>query len=160
MAAYLLMPTWTVGVFVAGVLIAKIWMEIFKNKEIRSHVVINEIGNFLIISSLVIFFTVFKHLNVAMCVVVVALALLMSVLKIVLRDDFMPELIDAVDSCYMLFECLALVGLAFVVFYQLVANIALFALILTSAVSVAYKTYRLFVKYSVVDRIKNLFRRK
>jgi hypothetical protein len=72
----------------------------------------------------------------------------------------MPELIDAVDSCFMLFECLALVGLSFVVFYQLIANIALFALILTSAVSVAYKFYRLFIKYSVADRVKNLFRRK
>jgi hypothetical protein len=84
MAAYLLMPTWTVGVFVAGVLIAKIWMEIFKNKEIRSHLVINAIGNFLIISSLVIFFTAFKHINIIMCVFVVALAFFMSVLKIVL----------------------------------------------------------------------------
>jgi hypothetical protein len=160
MAAYLLMPKWSVVVFIAGVLIAKIWMEIFKSKEIRSHGVINAIGSFLAISSLVIFFTACKYLNVVLCVFVVVFALLMTVLKIVLRDDFMPEIIDAVDSCYVLFECLSLVGLSFVVFYALIANISLFALILTAVVSVGYKTYRLCAKFSLGDRIKNLLRRK
>ena len=84
----------------------------------------------------------------------------MTVLKIVLRDDFMPEMVGAVDSCYMLFECLSLAGLSLVVFYALIANISLFALILTAAVSVGYKTYRLCAKYSLGDRIKNLIRRK
>lgn len=163
MAAHLLMPEWTVGVFIAGILIAKIWMEIFKSKEIPSHLVINSISNFLIISSLVIFLTVSNYLNVVLCVFVVIFALLMAVLKIALRNDFMPEMVDAVDSCYMLFECLTLVGLAVVVFsgnIDLIANISLFALILTAAVSLGYKTYRLFAKYSLGDRIKNLIRRK
>jgi len=76
----------------------------------------------------------------------------------------MPEMIDAVDTCYLLFECFLLISLTFVIFSQLVTNIALFALLLTSAVSVIYKLYYL-VKYNdILGKIKNffakLFRRK
>ena len=54
----------------------------------------------------------------------------------------------------------AAIGLTFVIFYDLVANIALFALLLTSAVSVLYKVYYLCRYYRVGERIKNLFRRR
>jgi len=160
MASYLLMPTWSVGVFIAGVLVAKIWLELFKNKEDRNHVIINAIGSVLTVSSLVIFFTVQGFINVALCVFVVILAVLMSALKVVLNGTTMPEMIDAVDACFMLFECLLLVALTFVVFYQLVTNIALFALLLTSAVSVAYKLYYIMRYNGGWDKIRGLFRRK
>ena len=160
MAAYLLMPTWTVGVFVAGILVAKIWLELFKVKANRSHQIIMAIGNVITISSLVIFFTVHDYINLALCIVAVALAVLANLLKVCFSRDVMPEMIDAVDSCFMLFECLTLICLAFVVFYQLTTTIALFALILTAAVSVLYKTYFFFRHKNGFYKIKNLFRRK
>ena len=107
-----------------------------------------------------IFFTVHNHINTVMCVFVVILAVLMNVLKYFMFETAMPETIEAVDSCFMLFECLTLGAFTFVMFSQLVSNIALFALILTSAVSVAYKTFYLCRHYGVINRIKNLFRRK
>lgn len=160
MAAYILMPVWTVGVFIAGVLVAKIWLELFRDKENISHKVILAIGNALTISTLVIFFTVYGYINLAMCIVVVILAILFNVLKILMSKDVMPEIIDAVDSCYMLFECLTLIALAFVVFYELTTNIALFALVLTAATSVVYRIYYILRHKGGWDRIKNLFRRK
>ena len=54
MAYYILFPTWVGGEFVAGVLVTKIWIELFKNKEDKVHTIINAIGNVLTISSLVI----------------------------------------------------------------------------------------------------------
>ena len=159
MASYLLMPVWTVGLFLAGLLLAKIWMELFKSKSNRTHKIILAIGNIITISSLVIFFTVFNFIHLAMCIVVVSLAVLMNVFKLIVRD-VMPEMIEAVDSCYLLFECLSLVALAFVVFYELVTNIALFALILTAFVSVAYRFYYLMRYMGGMDKIKNLFRRR
>lgn len=160
MAAHYLMPDWTVGLFVAGILVAKVWIELFKNKESTVHTLINAIGNVLTILSLVIFFTVLGYINVLVCVFVAVLVALMNVLKVVCRKNIMPETIEAVDSCYVLFECLTLVGFTFVTFYQLVANIGLFAVLLTAFVSVVYKTYYICRTFGVVDKIKGLFRRK
>lgn len=160
MAAYILMPEWTVGVFIAGILVAKIWLELFKNKQNVVHARIMAIGNILTISSLVIFFTIYNYINLAICIVVVALVVLMNVFKLALRQDLMPEMIDAVDSCYTLFECLTMIVLAFVTFYVLTTNIALFALVLTSGVSVLYKLYFVLRHKGGLDKIKNLFRRK
>ena len=164
MAAYILMPTWTVGLFIAGILVAKIWIELFKNKEDKTHVIINVIGNSLIISTLAIFFAVKGYINVVACVFIVIFALAFNAFKVCLNGRIMPEFIDAVDSCYMMFECLFLAGLTFVVFHDLVTKIALFALLLTAVVSVAYKLFYVFKHYNVVGNTKNfflkLFRRK
>ena len=160
MAAYLLFPTWSVGIFVAGILIAKIWIELFKNKESKTHIILNSIGNIITISSLVIFFTVYNYINIVLCVFIAILVVLTNIYKVVMFNKAMPEMIDAVDSCYMLFECLTLIGLTFVVFYQLVTDIALFALLLTSVVSVIYKTYYLLKNNGGFDKIRNMFRRK
>ena len=160
MSAYILMPEWTVGVFIAGILVAKIWLELFKNKQNRTHNLIMAMGNIVTISALVIFFTIHNYISVFMCVVVVSLVFLMNVLRVALRKDIMPEMIDAVDSCYTLFECLTLIVLAFITFYVLTTNIALFALMLTSGVSVLYKLYYVLKHKDGLTKIKNLFRRK
>ena len=160
MASYLLMPIWTVGVFIAGILVAKIWMELFKDKDNHLHKLILTIANALTILSLVIFFTAQGYINLAMGIIVAILSVAMNVLKFVMSKNAMPEMIDAVDSCYVLFESLTLIALSFVVFYELTTSIALFALCLTSAVSVIYKVYFLLRNKGGWDRIKNLFRRK
>ena len=132
---------WIVGIFIAAILIVKIWIELFKNKDSFTHLIINAIGNALTIISLVIFFTIYGFINLGVCIAISILAVIMNSLKVLLNGKAMPEMINAVDSCYMLFECLALVAFTFIIFSQLVSNIALFALLLTSAVSVAYKAY-------------------
>lgn len=148
---------WIVGLFVAGVLIAKIWMELFKNKDDRIHTIINSIGNILTISTIVIFFTTKGFINLTLCVFVVIFVVLMNVLKACLFGNTMPEMVDAVDTCYMMFECLTLIGLTFVMFYNLVTDIALFALLLTAIVSVAYKIFYIFKHYNVIGGAKDLF---
>ena len=160
LAAYYLMADWTVGLFIAGVLIVKIWMELFKDRENLSHKIIGAVGNVLTLSTLVIFFTTQGYLEVALCVFVVVFLVLMNILKVCLHNKTMPETIDAVDFCYMLFECFTLIAMTFVIFNQLVTNIALFAILLTSIVSVAYKIY-FVVKYTdFIGKVKNLFKRK
>ncbi len=160
MAAYLLFPIWSVGVFVAGILVAKIWIELFKNKGNKVHIILNSIGNIITISSLVIFFTIYGYINVVLCVFIAILVFATNIFKIAMFNKIMPEMIDAVDSCYVLFECLTLIAFTFVVFHTLVTDIALFALLLTSAVSVIYKAYYLLRNHGAFDKIKNLFRRK
>ena len=157
MAAYLMMPQWSVGIFVAGVLVTKIWMELFKNKDDFTHTIINAIGSAIAISTLVIFFAVKGYIGVVVCVLAVIAVVLMNLLTVLTKKRPMPEMISAVDTCYMLFECLALVGLIFVMFYSLVADIALFALMLTALVSVGYKLFYLYRLYDVTNKIKSFF---
>lgn len=157
MAAEIMMPDWSMGLFIAGILVARIWMELFKNKENRAHIIINSIGSVLTISSLVIFFSVKGFINVTLCVFLVIFVVLMNLFKIFLHGKSMPEMIDAVDACFLLFECLTLAGLAIIVLYDLIVDIALFALLLTSIVSVAYKIFYIFKTYNVWGLIKDTF---
>ncbi len=163
LAANFLLPTWTVGLFVAGILVAKIWMELFKNKENHIHTIIGTIGDVLAISTLVIFFTVKGYIDsVSLCVFTVVFAVLAYAFKSLLFKSKMPEMVDAVDACITLFTYLLIASLIVVTFHlvgttQLIVNIALFALMLTSIVSAAYKLYYIFKTYDVMSKIKNMF---
>lgn len=159
-ASNIFLPQWGVSLFVVAVLVVKIWLELFKNKDLVLHNIIVTISNVLSITTLVIFFTSLGYIDVVLCIFVVIFAILMNVLKLVCNKNAMPEMIDAVDTCYMLFECLTIATLAIVMLYDLVANIALFALLLTSIVSVAYKVYYLIKYNDVIGKLKNIFRRK
>lgn len=159
MAAHLLMPSWTVGLFIGGIVVAKIWMELFKNKSNRMHKIMLAIGNILAIASLVLFFAIYGYINLALGIVVAILAVLLNILKLAITD-VMPEMIEAVDSCFLLFECLTLVALAVVIFYQLTTTIALIALLLTAAVSSLYRLYYAVRYKDVLRKFVALFKRK
>ena len=154
--ANLLLPGWAVGIFVACVLAVKIWMELFKNKDMLTHTIINALGNVLVLSTLVILFTVGGYINTVLCVFTVILVVLFNLMKVALFGKVMPETIEAVDFCYMLFECLALIAFTFILFNTLVANISIFAIILTSVVSVGYKTYFAIRYTNLISNIKKL----
>ena len=163
MAAKFLLPTWLIGLFIIGILVAKIWMELFKDKENRIHTIINLIGDTLTISTLTIFFTVQGYIDsIILCVFVVIFVALANLFKALLLKSKMPEMIDAVDACntlfvYLVLGALIVITLHFIETTQLIVNVALFALLLTSLVSVAYKGYYMFKTYDVWTKIKNMF---
>lgn len=160
MAADILLPYWAVGLFVAGVLVAKIWVELFKDKNKLSHVIINAINSIATISVLVIFFTVKGYIETYLCVLVVTFVVLANILKAYLYNKTLPETISAVDFCYVLFEILVLIGLIFISVNELIVNIGLFAVMLTAVVLTVYKLYFTFRYTNLIVNIKNLFRRK
>lgn len=157
MASYLMMPTWTVGLFIAGIFVVKVWMELFKDKDMKSHLIINTIGNTLTISTLIIFFMAQGIIAIWLGTVVVVLAILFNLFKVFMNSTTFPEMLEAVDTCFMLFECLLLIALTFIIFNDLLTTISLFTLLLTSAVSVAYKIFY-WLKYEEgIKKIKNFF---
>ncbi len=160
MASYILMPNWTVGLFIAGILVVRIWLELFKDKTNKAHQIIMLIGNALSMLTLVIFFMVEGYIDIALGTVTISLVVLCELLKFAMRGKTMPEMIDAVDTCFMLFECLLLIGLTFVIFHELVTTVALFTLLLTAVVSVGYKIYYSIRYDGVIGKIKNIFRRR
>ena len=160
LAAYYLMEDWTVGLFIAASLGVKIWLELFRTRENTTHKIISAVGNVLTLATLIIFFAAQGYLSVVLCVFAVIFVVLMNILSVCLHGKTMPETIEAVDFCYMLFECFVLVGMTFVVFNQLITNIGLFAILLTAVVSVAYKVYYVVKCTDFVGRVKSLFRKK
>lgn len=160
MAVDILLPSWTIGLFVAGILVANIWLQLFKNKNKLSHMVINSISSIAVISVLVIFFTLKGYFETYLCVLAVTFVVLSSILKAYLYNKSIPETISAVDFCYALFEIFFLIGLAIISINTLVANIGLFAVLLTSAVLTLYKVYYTFRYTDLISKIKNLFTRK
>ena len=133
--AQMFLPNWSMGLFVAGILVAKIWVELFKNKTL-SNTVINAIGNIVVFSTLLIFFMSLGLINVVLGVFALVFIVLTNIFNIALYSRALPETIEAVDFCYTLFEILTLIAFTFLVFYDLTTSIGLFAILLTSATSV------------------------
>lgn len=158
--AYLYLPEWSMGLFVAGILLSKIWMELFKQKPNKSHTVIDAIGDVIVFTTLLSFFANRNIIHIALAVIVIVLVVFMNLFKVIYFNKSMPEFVDAVDYCYMLFTILTLISFTFVVFSGLVARIGLFAIILTTAVSVGYKIYYSFRYTALKQNIINLFRHK
>lgn len=157
--AQMLLPDWSMGLFVAGILVAKIWVELFKNKTF-AHTLINAIGSIVVFSTLLIFFMSLGLINVVLGIFAVVFIVLTNIFKVVLHNKAMPETIEAIDFCYTLFEILTLVAFTFLVFYSLITSIGLFAILLTAVVSVAYKVFYVFKYMDVFGKLKKLFRRK
>ncbi len=157
--AYLYLPEWSVSLIIAAILLCKIWIELFRDKTSFQHIIIDSVASILIFTTLLIFFAVIDKINLALAIVTIVLIVFANIYKIVFFKKSMPEFIDAVDYCYMLFECLTLVAFTFLIYYSLVTNIGLVAIILTTGVSVCYKIYYTF-KYTKVNNIFKIFKRK
>ncbi len=157
---YLYLPKWSMGLFVAGILLCKIWMELFKQKASRAHAIINAIGDIVVLSTLLIFLACKNVVNLPMAIIVIVLVVLMNLFIVLYFNKNMPDFISAVDYCYMLFVILTLVSFTFVVVNSLVARIGLFAIILTTLVSVGYKIYYSFKYTSLKQNILSIFKHK
>ena len=154
--SYLFLPTWAMSLFIAGLLLAKIWLELFKDKVKFSHNVIVAINSVATFTTMLILFAIAGLVNLALAIAVIIAVVLMCTTKLLLFKHHMPEYIDAVDYCFMIFECLTIGALAIASFYILITNIGIFAMLITAIVSVVYKTYFAF-KYT---KAKNIFKRK
>ena len=155
--AYLFLPEWSMGIFVAGILLTKICVELFKNKLNKTHVIMIAVGNIFIFTTLLIFFIVQNLINMPLAIVVIVLIWLFNILNVLMRNKTMPDIISAVDYCYVLFEILTLIAFTFLVFSSLVTYIGLYAILLTTAVSVVYKIYFEIRYDSIFDK---MFKRK
>lgn len=154
--AYLFLPNWAISLFIAGLLLAKIWLELFHDRVRFSFNIIMALNSVAVFTTLFILFAIAGIVSKTLAILVIIAIVLMYTMKLLLFKHNMPEYIDAVDYCFMIFECLTIGALAIASFYVLITNIGIFALLITAVVSVLYKTYFTF-KYT---KAKNLFKRK
>lgn len=151
--AYLFLPLWAMGLILAGVLLAKIWMELYKDKLSFAHTIIDSVGSIIMFTTLLILFINAGFVNQTLAIADIILIFFMNLFKIVLNNKNMPEFIEAVDYCYVLFEILTLISFIFLAYNNtVIVVIGLFTLLLTTAISVGYKLYY-FVRYTKINSI-------
>lgn len=158
--SYLFIEEWAVGLFIGAIVVCKIWREIFKDRDSRSHDLISRFASILVLATLITFFMVEGYINIALGVVALVIAVLMQLLSIVTFKKRISETIRAVDSCFVIFECMTLACMIFLVFYAFTTNIGLFALILTGTLSIVYKVYYVFKYMNIREKIAGIFKKK
>ena len=141
-------PTWAITIAIVGVLLCKIWAEVFKDKHNLMHKILSSIVTIATFATLLFFLANKALIEMWIAILTTILIILFVVLSVVLRSKVMPEIIEAIDYCFVLFEILTILAFSFAFYHITLANIGIFALILTTAVSVGYKAYFL-VKYLI-----------
>lgn len=156
--AQILLPSWMVCIFVGCLFLIKMWFELMKDKDNKNHNLMNAIASSAVFTTLLTFFIVYyaSEVSLPIAITVIVLINLNNVLKVTLFSKPMPEFIEAVDFCLVLFELLTLLAFAFIFIYSMLSSVALIALMLALIVSVGYKTFYVF-KYT---KISNIFKRK
>lgn len=151
---------WVMGLLVGGAFVCHVWMEIFKDKFSFQHNLINSIGSIITIGLLLVFLACVEVIIVPIAVIAIIAVIFANIMKMAMLNKHMPEMIEAVDFCYTIFECILLLALAFARVSIIITNIAMFAVIITAVVTVAYKIFFAFKYTDLVSNIKKLFTRK
>ena len=140
-ANHFIQEKWAMGLFLGGVLLVKIWFELFKDKYNYEHAIISAISSVLTFAVLLILFAVNNYVSITLLVITLILIVLYNVLAVVFFKKQLPEFVLAVDFCYMLFECIAIACFVVIPYITLPALIGIITLILTTVASCGYKLY-------------------
>lgn len=141
--AKIFLPTWSLSLFVAGVLLCKVWREVFKDKLEKSHMIMAIIANIATNTTLIVLFMNLGLLSKAIGIIAIIAVWLESACKYVMFDVEMPEFVNAVSYCNLLFQVLMLLSMTFAYANATFLAVACIACILTSAVIVGYTAYYL-----------------
>ena len=158
--AHLYLETWAMALIIGALAITKLWREIFKDKESRSHSIISILASLCEFCVLITYFAVEDLLLFPLAIVAVIIMILFNVLKFVFANVNINETIQAVDVCMIVFELLTLVAFAIMSFVEEIEIVALWTLVLAGGVSVIYKIYYGFKYANWGGKIKGIFRRK
>jgi len=158
--ANMFLENWALSLFIGGILVVKIWRQVFKEKDNNAHAIIDSIASVIEFSSLIIYFAVQKMLILPLSIVAVVVLILFGLLKIVFVNVKMNETIEAVDFCFVIFEFLTLIALIVLPFFNQIATITLWTIVLCGAVSVIYKVYYGFKYDSWASKIKAIFTKR
>ena len=139
----LLVNEWAMAIPLGLLVVCRLIMGFFKNRASLSEHIIQAIGDALTLG----FVAISTWLAVVDCVLVV----LYEVANAYFFCKPMPDFIDALDFCFVAFIFTTLISLTFVFKIDEVAKVSFLAIMITSAIVVAYKVYRFF-NYYIINR--------
>lgn len=147
----LIIGTWAVCIPLIMLAVCRGVMILIKNKAKVSDHIIECIGDTVILEFLAIYFTVIGFIPTWLSIVVCILVPLYELASVYFYAKPMNDIIEALDFCYLAFVFTTIISLSFVMAIDVVAKVSFIAIMLTSAIVVAYKVYR-FARYYVISR--------
>lgn len=143
--AKIFLPTWSLSLFVSGILLCKIWREVFRDKAEKSHLIMSLVANIATNTTLIVLFMNLGLLSKVIGIIAIIAVWLESACKYVMFYVEVPEFVDAVSYCNLLFQMLMLLSMTFAYANSTFLAVACIACILTSTVYVGYTAYH-FIK--------------
>ncbi len=145
--AKIYMPSWAISVFVAIILICKIFRELFKDKQEKSNLIICSIANIATALTLLILFMNLGYLSKLVGIITIIAIVTEIACEYIMFYNTLPEFVESVAYCNIMFQCLVLLAMTFAYANSTILTVACIACTLTSAV---------FIVYTVVYLVKNM----
>lgn len=136
--AYLFLPGWSVGLFAIGVLLCKLWREMFRNRANKQETIMAAIASVASNTTLISIFMVMGLVSKAVGILAIVVISLKVMADFVMFNKYLPEFMDAVNYCFILFECMVFLAMTFAYYYSLILSIACIACVLTGVVYFGY----------------------
>ncbi len=147
----LLLAEWAMAIPLALLVVCRLIMGFVKNRASLSEHIIQVIGDALTLGFVAIYFAYLGYIPTWLAVVDCVLVALYEVANAYFFCKPMPDFIDALDFCFLAFIFTTLISLTFVFKVDAVAKVSFLAIMITSAIVVAYKVYRFF-NYYIINR--------
>ena len=147
----LIIGTWAVCIPLLMIAGCRCIMIFIKNKSKLSDHIIESVGDTIILEFLAIYFAVLNFIPNWLSIVVCILVPLYELLNVYFYAKPMSDIIEALDFCYLAFIFTTIIGLSFVMAVDVVAKVSFIAIMLTMAIVIIYKMYRL-LNYYIINR--------
>lgn len=147
----LIIGTWAVCIPLGLLAVCRLIMIFVKNKSKLSDHIIESVGDAIVIGFLAIYFCVLNFIPNWLTIVVCILLPLYEILNVYFYAKPMNEVIEALDFCFLAFIFTTIISLTFVMVVDVVAKVSLIAIMLTMAIVIIYKLYRL-LNYYIINR--------
>jgi hypothetical protein len=147
----LIVGTWAVCIPLILLAVCRCLMVFIKNRAKLSDFIVECVGDALILEFLAIYFTVIGFIPMWLSIVVCILVPVYELVNVFFFSKPMNDIIDALDFCFLAFLFTTIISLSFVMVSDVVAKVSFIAIMLTMAVVISYKAYRLF-RYYIISR--------
>lgn len=147
----LILGAWAMFIPLILIVMCKVAMMFLKNRANIMHHILEAIGDTAIIVFLAIYFNVLGYVPLWLCVLVSILVVAYEVGNVYFYSKPLPDMIESLDFCFVAFIFATLISATFITITDVVTKVALIAIMLTSAIVVAYKIYR-FLNYYIINR--------
>ena len=147
----LLVDEWAMVIPLGLLVVCRLIMAFVKNRASLSEHIIQAIGDALTLGFIGIYFAYLGYIPTWLAVVDCVLVVLYEIANAYFFCKPMPDFIDALDFCFVAFIFITLISLTFVFKIDAVAKVSFLAIMITSAIVVAYKVYRFF-NYYIINR--------
>ncbi len=147
----LIIGTWAVSIPLIMLAVCRCIMIFVKNRASLSDHIIQVVGDTVVLMFLAIYFTFLGYIPLWLCVIDCILVPLYGISNVYFFSKPMPDVVEALDFCFLAFVFTCIISLSFVMKIDVVAKVSFIAIMLTTAIVFIYKLYR-FLNYYIINR--------